>query len=280
MSNKIFKRTLLSSALGLLLGFQGMQDVSANVYSYADAYMSNLDYSVTSGDVLLQFEFFNLDANAGANGVYDPGAAYGFPYGNGASASATDSSGAINAASDAYSENDPMWDYVYASANSDSGLNPATAGAAGSDALLTFSFTAIGSGVIDLFAPLYYNLAMQTSSAGECGYAQTLGVMSVSMLEDGIALGGGSSQILDSIPTTCGVSPYQFTSGYTNTSVSLDLQDGATGYVSLYASALVKYFPEVTAELSSPASFGMLLLGLPMLLLALRRKENHNQLAA
>jgi len=286
MSNKVFKRTFLSSALGLLLAFQGMQDASAVVYSYADVNLYRLDYSDTSGNVSLAFQLYSVDANAQANGVTDPGSAYSWFGGSGEEASVYSYSSPANSYSDAYSENDPYWDYAYASAATDSSLSVAPSGIASSDALLTYSFTATGSGTLELFAPLYYSVELGTG-AGECGHVQSTAMIQVSMLDGGEVLDDSASTFTDSM-SACGSTAYQ--TKYDSIEhaplssdplfVSLDLEDGAMGYVTLYASALVEYFPEVVEELSLPASLGMFLLGLLMLPMGLRRKQHSNNWAS
>lgn len=267
MTNKILKKTLLSSALGLMLGFQSMQDASATTVSYADATFYGPDYYVQSGDVELSFSLVSYGAYAEANGVSDSGSPYDYGYAWGDIADA--STAAASAYAETYTEGyEPYYDSIFASVSTDSSMDSALSGYAASNAYLTYSFTALGSGVLDLLAPYYYELDLSTG-AGDCGSVASSGMMSVSL--NGASQTSGphvhsqsSCNGSDFIPERSGEELW----------LTLSLEDGVTGYVTLYASAFAAYLPDVVA-LPLPASAGMMLLGL-LMLVAVRRRKNGN----
>jgi len=269
MSKNIFKKTLLSSALGLMLGFQGVQDAAATTISYADAFVSGPDYSVTSGDVMLDFALISYGSIAQADGIIDGGYEYDYGYAFGHAAAVGNYFSVTSSYSETYSEGGmPSSDYVYANASANNSLAVADSGSASSSAYATYSFTATGEGVLDLLAPFYYQLYLETDT-GECGSATATGMMSVS-------LHGGQVESPEAkvhSQNTCNGSdlPSVYDEDY-DLLAHMTVTDGASGYITLYAAAFAEFFPEAVKALPLPASFGMMILGL-MMLFGLRRRD-------
>ena len=270
MANNILKKTLLSSALGLMLGFQGMQDAAATTVSYVESNIYGPDYFVSSGNVELSFDLISYGAIASANGVTDPGSYHEsfFGFGNVAEVGDYFTDPASSYAISNSEGFEPFYDYVFSEAATDSSLGADLTGEASAASFLTYSFTAMGTGILDLFAPYEYYLDV-TTGAGDCGYAESTGLMSVA-LNGGEASSGPHAHSMGS----CNGSDYPIAYGYEDLALTLSLEDGATGTITILTTAFASYFPDVVA-LPLPASSGMLLLGL-LMLLALRRRNNGN----
>jgi len=276
MLNNYFKRTLLSSALGLMLGFQSVQDASATVLSYTYASADSIDYTVVSGDpgLSISFEFADFGAYGyiSSSDTYDPGTLNDFGFGSASMlAYVGDSSYGDYASAEAYADTSgyggaPVFDYLYSDAAIDSSASAgATQNMAVSGSYLAYTFTVIGSGVVDIFAPFYYEVALDIDTAGECGTSEAVGLIEVFAEDTYVSSDPAASH--QSI-TNCGATSqdqYNFFSPDTMVA-HLTVTDGQTGLIYLSTAAFTEYFPEFVAELPLPASFGMMLVGLLMLL--------------
>lgn len=238
-SNKMLKKTLLSSALGLLLSFQGVQDASAYVYSYANAGFDGFEYY--SADVVLDFTLISASADSEANGV--PGYPYSYPGEIGSEADDADMYAWSYALPDDYAT------YAEATAN-----GAGVSGTASSEAWIEMQFTVVGSGYVEFLGPMYYEMEVVADS-GQCGSASSVAEMTISV---GAEVESDQSGNISACGSSVDIPGFN-----DDLYVSMNLVDGASGSIRLYSAAAVSYFADAV-ELPLPASLGMLALGLLM----------------